>query len=551
MHQQSMDSSELEALAIYNFYLSMSWYLHPESSPQFANQDVTPFDIEAISLIAGDLKVRQQGGLRTFSCTEVFTLAELVQYLEQIAAIIERSDCPEGTIAGMMLGDLTPSTGLTYEKGTGLWTWMSPEYYEPSESKTLFSLLGKDPYLTSKGLTNAFHITIVTQTHPKHLLDLHNQFRAIASKPIAIQEVSDQSANAKRVSIAALQGDTQLLAKLIAAGVPLNVAVNGVPAVHLAAQYNRLKIIEQLGQAGADLSAQNYKSETPAHIAAQKGNLKLMQLLVSFNANLTATTYMDVTPLHLAVQYGHLDIIQLLQAVHINLNESDSKRKSPLLVAAQYGQSEVVEFLLKQGCNPGQAYHSNAVGLRNIGRWCRIDVKERIEILIRHRAACGYSASFFPIYPCDMAYIMGHEHITNRLPLPEFPSEFPASPKEKKEPLSPQASQLAGQLQDYIQQVERKRSAEKGLRYGFSLFPEQRGLQRAVNVKLAEELVAELNDGSPLKEVFGQVNRRRLGIIRRLGLETLNYGIHSTPLKAIIEEAKKISLEEEKTRLVL
>ncbi|KAL5022245.1 hypothetical protein ScPMuIL_001400 [Solemya velum] len=88
--------------------------------------------------------------------------------------------------------------------------------------------------------------------------------------------------------------------------------VDGLSALHIAAQNGHTKIITLLMEKGAYVTSDNHNN-TPLHLAAAQGYTKSAGLLLSVHSNLlNAINKSRETPLHLAALNGQLSMVQLL-----------------------------------------------------------------------------------------------------------------------------------------------------------------------------------------------------------------------------------------------
>lgn len=101
--------------------------------------------------------------------------------------------------------------------------------------------------------------------------------------------------------------------KLMALLTPLNVnchASDGRKStpLHLAAGYNRTRIVQLLLQHGADVHAKDKGGLVPLHNACSYGHFEVTELLIRHGANVNAMDLWQYTPLHEAASKGRSEV---------------------------------------------------------------------------------------------------------------------------------------------------------------------------------------------------------------------------------------------------
>eukprot|EP00794_Sanderia_malayensis_P005571 gene5571-6259_t len=82
--------------------------------------------------------------------------------------------------------------------------------------------------------------------------------------------------------------------------------------LHLAAGYNRIRIVELLLENGADVHAKDKGGLVPLHNACSYGHYEVTELLVKHGANVNAMDLWQFTPLHEAASKSRIDVCTLL-----------------------------------------------------------------------------------------------------------------------------------------------------------------------------------------------------------------------------------------------
>lgn len=137
-------------------------------------------------------------------------------------------------------------------------------------------------------------------------------------------------------------------------------------ALHLAAEFGRAEIVNELIVLGADVEAMNPPShrtlvqiskEKPLHKAITCGHLEVVQILVRAGASLEATNDLGEAPLHLAVEAGNIEVVkELIRNLTANgkrevLDARTPAQETPLHRAARHGRADMVQVLVTAGCN--------------------------------------------------------------------------------------------------------------------------------------------------------------------------------------------------------
>lgn len=164
--------------------------------------------------------------------------------------------------------------------------------------------------------------------------------------------------------------------------------VDGMTALHWAAQHDQTEIAAQLIKAGAKAGARNQFAVTPLSLACVNGNEALVRLLLEAGADpqsaltggetalmsasrtgrpgpvkallakgarVDATDDRGQTALIWAAADGHAPVVELLLQAGAAVNLRLKSGFTPLLIAARNGQADVVRVLLAAGADPNQA----------------------------------------------------------------------------------------------------------------------------------------------------------------------------------------------------
>lgn len=94
------------------------------------------------------------------------------------------------------------------------------------------------------------------------------------------------------------------------------------------------------------------RQSTALHVAAGYNHLEVVQLLIERGASINATDKGGLMPLHNAASYGHIDVALLLLAHGAQVDATDLWRYTPLHEAASKGRTQMCALLLQHGANP-------------------------------------------------------------------------------------------------------------------------------------------------------------------------------------------------------
>ncbi|XP_052239797.1 protein phosphatase 1 regulatory subunit 12A-like isoform X3 [Dreissena polymorpha] len=155
---------------------------------------------------------------------------------------------------------------------------------------------------------------------------------------------------------AAVNGHRDIVEALLKADAEPGLEDNqGCTPVHLASWSGNPEIVMQLLNAGTQpesavepvqVNHQNKNGDTALHSAAQYGHVAVVDVLLQKSANPTIRNIENASPLDLAAQYGRLDVVKRLLISHPELANRPSSVQSPLHLASRNGHTDVVSHLL-------------------------------------------------------------------------------------------------------------------------------------------------------------------------------------------------------------
>ena len=128
--------------------------------------------------------------------------------------------------------------------------------------------------------------------------------------------------------------------------------VDGLTALHYAAQNGSLDIIKYLVEHGADISAQdNEQSRSVIHFAAENGDIECIKYLTEHEADLLDKDVNGATPLHYAAMANNLEAVKYFVTKKLDYTAKDDRGWTAMHYAANGGALDVMKYLLAKGLN--------------------------------------------------------------------------------------------------------------------------------------------------------------------------------------------------------
>jgi len=134
--------------------------------------------------------------------------------------------------------------------------------------------------------------------------------------------------------------------------------------------------------AGAD-SHETYHDTTALHLAARWGNIELLELLVANGVDVNVTTDQQVTPLMIAATMGNVDAAGWLIAHGADLRSGDRRARTPLHWAAKNNHVETMYELIDQGAKIDPV---DTIGMTPLMLAAADGAREAVAALISHGA---------------------------------------------------------------------------------------------------------------------------------------------------------------------
>ena len=128
--------------------------------------------------------------------------------------------------------------------------------------------------------------------------------------------------------------------------------LDGMTALHFAAQKGNKAIVQFLLENGADVKAQDIVlSRTALHFAAENGDLDTVKCLAEHGADLLDKDDFGATALHYAAKNNRLDVIKYMVSKKMDYTAKDARGWSAMHYAADGGSIDVIKYLLAKGLN--------------------------------------------------------------------------------------------------------------------------------------------------------------------------------------------------------
>lgn len=150
---------------------------------------------------------------------------------------------------------------------------------------------------------------------------------------------------------AAEQRDHSTLSALVAQGAAVNAEqIDGMTALHWAANHDDLKMVSMLLNTGANVSATNRYGLTPLSLACTNGNGAMVEAMLDAGADPNTTLIGGETVLMTASRSGGTDAVRALLAHGAEVDRT-VRGQTALMWAAAEGHSEVANLLLEAGAD--------------------------------------------------------------------------------------------------------------------------------------------------------------------------------------------------------
>ncbi len=154
--------------------------------------------------------------------------------------------------------------------------------------------------------------------------------------------------------IAAAEGkDPAGALKLIAQGADVRARdVDGTTALHWAAHYGDVELVDKLIEAGAEVNVSNDYGSSPMMEAATLGNAAILQRLLKAGADVDSPNPEGQTALMAVARTGNMEAAKVLLSHHAQIDAVEQwGGQTALMWAAAQRQPDMVQLLIKHGAN--------------------------------------------------------------------------------------------------------------------------------------------------------------------------------------------------------
>ena len=140
---------------------------------------------------------------------------------------------------------------------------------------------------------------------------------------------------------------------LILAGADVNATDKwGLTALDMASYRGLLEVTKQLVSAGADISIEDYNKQQALHFAGYGSHLELIKYLISQGADIHAKNRLEWTVLHIVASFGKLEAVRFfVEEELLDVNTQDSWGQTALHLASHKGDLEMLSYLVSMGAD--------------------------------------------------------------------------------------------------------------------------------------------------------------------------------------------------------
>lgn len=224
--------------------------------------------------------------------------------------------------------------------------------------------------------------------------DCHTLTDRLTKKRRQYQYLEARDEQGKTALLLAIEYEKlRMIDELLEAGADPNaISPGGLRPLHLISSFKKTNIALFLIKKGALVNehAHTRFKNTPLHYAVSDQNISLVKILIKYGADVDLKNYRGWTALHWAALRDNASLIKLLYEAKANVDVQDKNGYTPLHLAALHASKNAVRVLLELGAN------ANAVNQKGhnpyaLARMANNDAAQQIE----------HKCSFFQIQPTD------------------------------------------------------------------------------------------------------------------------------------------------------
>ena len=156
------------------------------------------------------------------------------------------------------------------------------------------------------------------------------------------------------------------------------VQADGMTALHWAAFWRDLKMVQALLEAGASVNASNEYRITPLSIACENGEASVVRALLKAGADATIELPGGQTMLMIAARSGSPEVLTMLVDSGLDVNKTERRGQTALMWASAAGTADSVGALLSHGADPNLRIKSGFTALHFAAREGNWPVMERL-----------------------------------------------------------------------------------------------------------------------------------------------------------------------------
>jgi ankyrin repeat protein len=197
-----------------------------------------------------------------------------------------------------------------------------------------------------------------------------------AGANLSMRDYSD----ATLVYAASGHGHADCVEVLAQAKAPLDQYVTGYGAMHVAAKWNRVNVLQVLGAAKADVNLPateaESEGETPAHFAAWCNACSALRVLGALKADLDRLAARRTCPLFLAAVRRNTGAVRTLLNLCVDPDPTGCNGRTPLMVAASAGDAGIVRLLVCAKADAARRF-VDADSASPLSQWSIADVARK------------------------------------------------------------------------------------------------------------------------------------------------------------------------------